>query len=149
LSRHLPSGVIAATDGGLLIPGLGRAWNPVTTARFAEGSTSRSRAEALLELASELTGQDRLIGWTEALAVAKDGEVLAEWLAHGPPGELAADLPVDFDADAGFWIPYVWRCPEYGGRRLSELTGRERLARRDHWAVLGELLSEWAANLEA
>ena len=78
--------------------------------------------------------------------MARDGVILAEWVAHSPPGELALDLPGDFDSGAGFWVPYIWRCPEYGGRRLSELTEHERLARRDHWAILGEYLTEWANN---
>jgi len=144
-SRHLPQQFISATDGNLLIPTLGREWIPAATARFAgSASDGAGRAEALLERAEDLTGPERQLGWTEALAIARDGEVLADWVAHSPPGELATDLPDDFDPSAGFWVPYVWRCPEYGGRRLSELTEHERLARRDHWAILGEELSEWA-----
>jgi hypothetical protein len=146
-SRHIPKMFTAASDGDILIPALGRDWNPARTDRIS-GADPReaTRVEALLARARHLVGPDRQIGWTEALAVARDGEILAEWVAHSPPGELAVDLPDDFDPEAGFWVPYVWRCPEYGGRRLSELTEHERLARRDHWAILGENLTEWAPD---
>jgi hypothetical protein len=146
-SRHIPTQYISATDGTLLVPALGTEWVPAATSRFAGSqSDGAGRAEALLERAQDLIGPERLIGWTEALAIAREGEVLANWDAHSPPGELATDMSDDFDPIAGFWVPYVWRCPEYGGRRLSELTEHERLARRDHWAILGEELNEWALH---
>jgi hypothetical protein len=146
-SRHIPHKFVSTSDGGLHIPALRGDWIPARTARATDPEAGGSgRAGALLAHARNLTGPDRQIGWTEALAVARDGEILAEWVAHSPPGELAADLPDDLDTGAGFWVPYVWRCPEYGGRRLSELTEHERLARRDHWAILGEYLTEWANN---
>ena len=149
-SRHIPEAFVTASDGGLLVPTLGPQWDPIQTARFsAVRAGGEAGVERLLERARRLTGGERRIGWTEALAVAREGELLADWLAFSPPGELAIDLPADFDPVAGFWVPYIWRCPEYGGRRLSELTEHERLARRDHWAILGEYLSEWIAVLKS
>jgi inosine/xanthosine triphosphate pyrophosphatase family protein len=146
-SRHIPKQFITASDGGLLVPSLKGRWEPIHTARYAGVSAGREASVgALLERARHLRAGDRRIGWMEALAVARDGELLASWVAKSPPGELATRLPPDFDPTAGFWVPYIWRCPEYGGRLLSELTDYERLARRDHWAILGECLTDWARD---
>jgi hypothetical protein len=146
-SRHIPLKHILATDGNLLVSSLKPTWNPVYTSRFAGlGASGRTRATTLLEAARNLQGMDRRIGWTEALAVARDGKLLRSWVADSPPGELATDLPPDMDDSAGFWVPYVWRCPEYDGRRLSELRESERLARRDHWAILGQQITEWCRH---
>jgi inosine/xanthosine triphosphate pyrophosphatase family protein len=146
-SRHIPNRLIAASDGGLLIPALEGRWDAVHTARYAGiGNERTAGVGLLLERARRLRAGERRIGWKEALAVARDGKLLASWVANSPPGELAGDLPPDFDPTAGFWVPFVWRCPEYDGRRLSELTEHERLARRDHWAILGEHLIEWARD---
>jgi hypothetical protein len=146
-SRVHPGVPLIATDGGLTIPALGPAWHPVRTARFAgERSRGIDLALALLDRCAGLHGQDRRIGWTESLAVAQDGVRVAAWSAHSPPGLLATDLPADIDPASGFWIPWLWRCPECGDRRLSELTERERLERRDHWAILAEYLTNWVRN---
>jgi inosine/xanthosine triphosphate pyrophosphatase family protein len=147
-SRHIPQTVVAASDGGLLVPSLEGSWDALHTAQYAGlGNQRTTGVGTLLDRARHLRPGERRTGWREALAVARDGELLASWVANSPPGELAVDLPPTFDPLAGFWVPFIWRCPEYGGRRMSELTDHERLARRDHWAILGESLTEWAANL--
>lgn len=138
-SALVPGSLVVASDGGLLVPGLGDRWDPLRTRRFAgERATDAERASALLRLAHDLLAGERVIGWREALAVAQDGAALASWTRESPPGLLS----VEFDgaslsgADA-FWVPAVWRCPEYGGRLLADLTNAERRARIDHWAQLG------------
>jgi inosine/xanthosine triphosphate pyrophosphatase family protein len=149
-SRHIPDCVIAASDGGLLVPALKGSWDALHTARYAGiGNERAAGVGLLLERARRLSPGERRIGWTEALAVARDGDLLTSWVANSPPGELAVDLPPDFDPTAGFWVPFVWRCPEYDGRRLAELTEHERLARRDHWAILGDCITEWATGLNS
>lgn len=143
-SRHIPLIHIIASHGNILVPTLNATSNPILTSRFAgSGASARTSATTLLEAARDLRGPDRRIGWIEALAVARDGELLQSWIAHSPPGELANDLPPDMEEEAGFWVPCVWRCPENSGRRLSELTASERLARRDHWAIPGAHLTDW------
>jgi hypothetical protein len=143
-SRRIAESVIVATDGGLLIPGLGPGWNPLQTARSAGMTAADSdRVRALLALVRDLTGAERQIMWTESLAGARSGALLASWTATGPPGELAtAAVPEQFHG-RGFWVPAIWRCPDFGGRLLSDLTDGERLSRRDHWAILGDLLTGW------
>ena len=145
VSARLPGEVVVATDGGLLVPGLGPAWDPLRTRRFAgEASSAADRARALLAMASGLRGRDRIIGWEEALAVAVDGRHVASWVAESPPGELATTLHESLlGADPGFWVPAVWRCPECGGKRLADLTPDDRATRFDHWMQLGSALSGW------
>lgn len=143
-SEHIADTVIVATDGGLLVPALGSNWNPLSTARSAGPTASDTdRVGALLELARDLTGAERVITWTESLAVARSGSVLVSWTATGPPGELATTVSRDPEQSRGFWVPAVWRCPEFGGRLLADLTDEERLSRRDHWAILADLLTGW------
>ena len=141
--------LVVASDGGLLIPALGDVWDPLRTRRFAGGGRSnRERADALLALAAGLEGEQRRVVWREAMAVARSGVVLATWEADGPPGLLARDYdPAWLDASDGFWMPVLWLCPEYGGRRLANLTAVERAARIDHWARLGAGLRRFLVGL--
>ena len=142
VSARVPGAVVVATDGGLLMPGLGERWDPVRTRRFAGAAvTDGERAAVLLALAAGLRGEQRAIGWREAMVVVRDGELLATWEVDDRPGVLAEN--VDRAAvGGGFWVPAVWRCPEFEGRRLADLTPDERAARGDHWARLGERLRE-------
>ena len=146
-SRQMPSGLLVASDGGLLIPGLGEHWNPLHTSRFAgDHATGKERIGRLLEMTGEMSGQDRRIEWVEHLTVARDGQVLVSFIASGPTGLLATAPPQEIDAANGFWVPHIWCCPEFDGRRLSTLSEPERLSRPDHWALLGTQVTVWATN---
>ena len=148
-SLQLPGRFVAASDGGLLIPALGDVWDPARTARVAGlNSSNRERIETVLRLAALLSGDARRIGWREALVVAVDGQVVAEWTTESPFGLLAESPPNDLPESAtGFWVPYIWLCPEHGNRRLADLTDDERAARIDHWSTLGSQLSDWCRSL--
>lgn len=142
-SRHLPGELVLASDGGLLIPALGDDWDPLRTARFAaDDHSGRSRAEAVISLAADLRGADRTVTWTESLAVARSGRVLASWTESGPPGFLAESAPPEASRD-GFWVPSIWLCPEFAMRRLADLTPEEALQRNDHWSHLARRLEQW------
>ena len=140
---------VVASDGGLLVPALGAAWDPLRTRRFAgEDADDRARAEALLALASGLEGEERQIGWREAAAVARGGRMLKTFVAESPPGLLAHDVDsAALAAEDGFWVPAIWLCPEFGGKRLSELTAAEREARQDHWTLLGRELRRFFGGM--
>lgn len=133
---------VVATDGGLLIPALGKAWDAERTRRFAgEAANDRERADALLALTAGLRGEERRIGWREAVVIARGGDLVASFVAESPPGLLARDFdPALVEAGAGFWMPALWICPDVGGRRLAELTEEERAVREDHWTHLGREL---------
>lgn len=146
-SGALPGELVVASDGGLQIPALGDAWDPRRTRRFpGPGATDRERVDRLLALTSHLAGDERRIGWREALAVGRDGELLAAWEAEDAPGLLACDYDPAFVAAGGFWLPALWICPEFGGRRLAALSDAERAARDDHWARLGRTLRRFLAR---
>ncbi len=133
---------VIVTDGGLTIPALSNRWDPTKTRRFAgEGLTLLDQAQALLQRTSHLQGNDRQIGWNEAAAIARpDGEVTT-YTAESPPGMLATTVcPEDLQGSNGFWVPAVWLCPEFGMKRLTDLTADERSQRRDHWDRLGEAI---------
>jgi hypothetical protein len=138
-----------ASDGGLLIPGLGTNWDPLRTRRFAGPDvTDRERAERLLEMVQDLEGAERLIGWIEAVAIAHRGRVVATFTAEDRPGQLDESLPNHWEAERhGFWIPWMWRCPETGGKRLAVLSDDERAARQDHWDRLAILVRPFLLGL--
>lgn len=149
VSRQMPGVLVVATDGGLEIPALGAAWNPVLTRRFAgKDATNAARVHLLLKQTCHLRGSERTIAWREAMAVARDGSILASWEETGPNGLLAERMPSGAENRDGFWAPLIWRCPECGGRMLSDLPEREREARRDHWQRLGEDLRAFLAALD-
>jgi inosine/xanthosine triphosphate pyrophosphatase family protein len=133
---------VIASDGGLVVPGLGAAWSPTMTRRFAgEQATDVERARRLLELASSLRGEQRKISWKEAIAVAQNGRPIFTATASGAEGILAEVFdPEAIAVAAGFWVSPLWRYPEYGGRLLSDLTPEERADRDDHWHRLSGML---------
>jgi inosine/xanthosine triphosphate pyrophosphatase family protein len=138
-SRALPGELVVATDGGLVAPGLGNRWDPARTRRFAgESATDEARARALLALAAGLNGEQRRISWREALALARDGQVLGQWIAESAGGVLAREVdPALIQAGDGFWIPAVWLCPHAGGQPLATLNEADQAVCQDHWAKLG------------
>lgn len=143
---RFPGEMVVATDGGLLIPALGAAWVPARTRRFAgEWASNAERVAALLALTRDLRAQDRRVGWREALAVARNGSLLATWEAEATPGLLAANVAPAFVPGDNFWLPALWCCPEFGGRRLADLSPAEQAARDDHWARLGTDLRHFLA----
>lgn len=142
VSRREPAALVVATDGGLLLPALGDGWDPLQTRRFAgPQATDRERTERLLALMEPYHGAEREIAWQEAMAVARAGEIIASWTAASPPGRLAAELNDRTTQYAsGFWLPPLWVCPEWGNRRLADLTPVERGRHDDHWRRLGRRL---------
>lgn len=151
LSMGLPN-LVLATDGGLLVPGLGEAWNPSRTRRFAgPGARPDEIAAALLKRTAGLfSEEERRIGWIEAAAVALRGRLLAQFVAESPPGLLAVSIDPRLSVlTDGFWVPYVWRCPEFGGRLLVDLTDAEHASRNDHWRQLGSQLRSFFSSLDS
>ncbi len=146
-SALIPSTLVLATDGGLIIPAL-TAWEPTMTRRFAgPHATDEERAQRLLALASGLQGDERQIWWEESLAVARDGTVLACWTARSGPGILAYDVSPELIQRAnGFWVSAIRICPQKGNQRLIELTPEERDCLNDHWNQLRHRLREFLAR---
>jgi len=144
LSRQLQAAnrpsLTIASDGGLLIPRLGAAWNPLITRRFAgEAASDLERAELLLNMAKSLDGTQREIGWREAVAIANHGRLVEVWSAESEPGLLASRVDgALIERQPGFWIPAIWLVPRFGNRPLASLTAAERQSIDDHWSKLQE-----------
>ncbi len=130
-----------ASDGGLLVPGLGDRWQPALTRRFAgPDATNRQRAMALLKVADGLTGDHRRIGWREVVAIAEAGRDVATFIAEATPGWLVEKLPGDWADDRqGFWVPRLWQ--------RSPGSDPPPGAGGDHWDRLALLVAPYLDGL--
>ena len=134
-----------ASDGGLVIPALGPAWESRHTRRFAGPAVDDSqRVDRLLELMEPFTGTDRSASWVEALAIAHKGRLLASWELLGAAGEIARTR------EAGpvpeFWAFTVWTFPRYG-KTYNELTPDEHESLNDHWTRLDHLVRRFFKSI--
>ncbi len=141
--------LVIATDGGLLIPAVDRDWNPVKTRRFAgEKASDLDRARALISMTAQLASAARQIGWRESVTIARKGVIAGQWTAESDPGFLAVKVDECLVASCnGFWVPAIWRCPEFEGRLLAELSDSDRAQRIDHWTRLRALVRSWAQSV--
>ena len=81
-----------ASDGGLVIPALGDGWSSLVTRRgTGAGVSDEERGARLLRRMRGLDGERRACRWTEAVAVARGGELLGAWEASGLNGAIAED----------------------------------------------------------
>ena len=134
-----------ASDGGLVIPALGPAWESRHTRRFAGPAVDDSqRVDRLLELMEPFTDAARSASWAEALAIAHKGRLLVSWEIMGATGEIAqAREPGPVPE---FWAFTVWAFPRYG-KTYNELTPDERESLNDHWARLGHLVRRFFRSI--
>ena len=131
-SRPYPD-LVAASDGGLMIPALGERWNALRTARAAGPDASDvDRARHLLDLASTLRGAEREVHWIEALAIGQGGQVLASWSAEGSRAMLVETFEPE-DLRTGFWAASLCFIPDRG-LTLADLPEDENSA--GTWAAL-------------
>jgi len=132
-----------ASDGGVLIPALGKDWNGVLTKRFIgrEDVTDFDRIEALLEIMKGKEGEDRTIIWNEAIAIAKDGRLIFSAEVEGDRGMLQKTYnPEQYQ-------PGIWQCtltcyPQFGGKNFFELSEEERRYGEISWYHLKEMV-DW------
>ena len=134
----------AATDGGVLIPSLGDNWNGLLTKRFIgrTDATDIDRIEALLDLMKNKVGDERSIIWNEALALAKNGELIYSTQVDGDHGMVQTDY------DPSQYKPGIWQCtitcyPQFGGKNFFELTDKEREYSEISWHRLKQAVSEF------
>ena len=134
-----------ASDGGLVIPALGPAWESRHTHRFAGPAVDDSqRVDRLLRLMETLTGTDRTASWAEAVAIAHNGLLLASWDLLGAAGEIAQARRQGLVPE--FWAFTVWTFPRYG-KTYNELTTGEREFLNDHWTRLGRLVRRFFRSI--
>ena len=134
-----------ASDGGLVVPVLGPAWESRHTRRFAGQEVDDSqRADRLLELMEPYTGADRSASWAEALAIAYKGRLLASWELLGATGEIAQARQPGLVPE--FWAFTVWHFPELE-KTYNELTPDELQSLNDHWTRLGHLVRRFFQSI--
>ncbi len=128
-----------ASDGGLMVPALGRRWESLHTHRFAGAEADdQTRLERLLQLMEPYKGEERRASWMEALAVVQEGEPLASWQVDGPTGVLLEDVG-NGPVVPGFWVFSVWYFPQVG-KTYNQLDEAELERFNDHWAQLQPLV---------
>ena len=134
-----------ASDGGLVIPALGPAWESRHTRRFAGPEVDDSqRVDRLLELMEPHTGAARAASWAEALAIAYKGRPVASWELLGAAGEIAqARQPGPVPE---FWAFTVWNFPQHG-KTYNQLTPEELESLNDHWTRLGQLVRRFFQSI--
>ena len=132
-------GLVAASDGGMAIPDLGDRWNALRTARAAgPHAGDAERARHLLALAADLVGEQRAVFWSEGLALAENGRLLASWQADGTRALLVERCEPE-DLKPGFWAASLCYLPSHG-TTLARVPDDE-LRRLDRtWARLRELV---------
>ena len=132
-----------ASDGGLVLPALGTAWESLYTHRFAgEPDDGLTRVHRLLELMRPYLGEERQASWVEALAIAHQGRVLVSWELNGALGVIANDPPETLPETSGFWVFSVWEFPELG-KRYNQLSPAELASLDDHWTRLRGLVQRY------
>lgn len=132
------SGLLAlSSDGGLLVPALGDAWQSIMTHRFAGEVNDTQKAQMLLAKMKNYTGDQRQVFWREALCVADGDEVVFSSDIEGTRGILVDE----FDASKmvpGFWVSGLWYIP-YFSKTYGELLEEQRAEVNDHWTQLKKL----------
>ena len=130
-----------ASDGGLVIPVLGPAWDSLTTRRSAgDDVTDDGRLHRLMTMMEPYRGEDRRASWAEAVALARGQDVVASWKVEGPTGSLA-ERPSASRID-GFWAAALWYFPRFG-KAYTELSANELEAVGDPWTRLTDQIQQW------
>ena len=128
-------GLAAASDGGLAIPALGEAWQPLRTARAAgSGADDLTRARHLLELARPLRGEQRAAYWTEGLALARSGQLLESWESAGTRAYLVESFE-PAQLKPGFWAASLCYSPAVA-KTLAELADEQLPEADPTWSGL-------------
>ena len=134
-----------ASDGGLVVPSLGAAWQSRHTRRFAGTDVDDSqRVDALLELMEPFNGADRNASWAEAIAIAYKGRLLVSWELLGATGEIARAKPTGPIPE--FWAFTIWNFPQLS-KTYNQLSPEELLSLNDHWTRLGQLVRRFFQSI--
>ncbi len=130
-------GLAIASDGGVVIPALGDAWDALRTGRAAgPHATDEAKARQLLSLMAGKRGDDRRVTWSEAVAVADRGTLTAAWDTTETHGVLTETYD-PAHAIPGFWVYSLWYFPE-ASKRYVELTPAELEGQDRTWMALRE-----------
>lgn len=136
------------TDGGLVIPALGDDWDRLLTHRFAGlRASDYDRVRELLSMMEGKAGNEREVFFEEAIAIARHGMIVFNFLAKGPT-RLLAETCILKNFVEGFWIANLLFYPELG-KSYSELTEAERMEMTSsHWQEFKEQVEQFISKLK-
>lgn len=136
-----------ATDGGVLIPSLGKNWNELLTRRFTgrENINDFERIDCLLQLMKDKTGSDRTIIWKESIAIADPGGIIFSTEVDGDTGILQETYNSK-QYKEGIWLCTLWSYPQFGGRNFFELNEEEKKYGEISWWKLKEKTREFLST---
>lgn len=124
-SKAVNDMMVIAHDCGIEIPGLGEDWKAEWTKRQTgkEGTSDEDRIRAFIVIAKDL--KDRIAFTKDAIALARNGELLGSTPATSLPGEILTELPEKLTIIAGAPLATVWYLEKFG-KVYSELTTEEK-----------------------
>ncbi len=146
LSKHTKSYAIA-TDGGILIPSLGKNWNALLTRRFLgkENVTDKDRIEGLLDLMKDKRGDDRSMVWHEAVALAHKGNFLFSKEVEGDHSRVQ-EVYNPNQYKEGIWLCTLTSYPQFGGKNFFELNDEEREYAEISWHRIKDAITKFLEN---
>jgi len=130
-------GLAVSSDGGVTIPVLGDNWDGLLTHRFAGAdATEEDRLEAIIKIMEPYQGEDRMVLWNEAIALAYKGKLIFSFLRSGEKGYLLDKYNKDRTMP-GFWLASLWLCPSFN-KTYSDLSTEERNYQDFTWSKIIE-----------
>ena len=133
--------LVISTDGGLIIPSLGKNWDSTYTKRKAgEHVSDQDRAEHLLQTLKAFKGVDRAASWVESVAIAQSNTLLMSEQVEGPQGEISEILPVE--EISPFWVNHIWYFPDKE-KTYHHMSKAEKTELFDHWITITRLVSDF------
>lgn len=133
-----------ASDGGILVPALGKDWNELLTKRFIglDSVTDFDRMDMLLDLMKGKKRKDRTIIWKEAIAVANSEGVVFSLEVDGDTGVLQETYdPKQYKE--GVWLCTLTSYPQFGGRNFFDLSEEEKKYGEISWWKLRDKTREF------
>ena len=139
--------VVLASDGGIVIPARGNAWESRLTRRqTGEGEVpDETRARRLLGMMKAIEGERRAAHRVEAVAVARDGALLGAWEAQGFHCRVGLDSQAPPAGTNGAWLESVLVAED--GRRWGQLGDEEMHNAGEPWQQLALPVRDLLARL--
>lgn len=136
-----------ATDGGVLIPSLGKNWNALLTKRFIGrvNVNDFDRINTLLEIMKDKKGGDRTITWRESIAIASPERIIFSTEVDGDTGILQETYNSK-QYKEGVWLCTLTSYPQFGGKNFFDLTEEEKKYGEISWWKLREETREFLSK---
>lgn len=117
---------VISNDCGVQIPALGENWKEEFTRRQLGGNktTDLEKINILLAMMKNLKGEERLIQWSDGIAIALNGKNLGSMTVPSPVGYVIENLPPNPVIMAGAPLATIEFKPDFG-KVYSEMSETE------------------------